>query len=57
MKQINSEQLITLCACFVAKGVPAEVYIRASSPDLGNTSTIDYDVGIDIDLEPIREGE
>jgi hypothetical protein len=37
------------------EGIPVELYISASSDDIVRTSSIDFEVGVDIDLFPLRD--
>ena len=37
--------------------VPAQVYVSASSDDITSLSSLEFELGIDISLEPIKDGE
>lgn len=36
------------------EGIPVELYISASSDDIVRESSIDFEIGVDIDLYPLR---
>ena len=37
--------------------VPAEIYFTASSDDITNLTAFNFEIGVDIDLDPIKDGE
>jgi hypothetical protein len=39
------------------EGVPVEISLRALSQDITNTSSLQFDLSLDIDLVPIKDGE
>ena len=36
-------------------GIPAEIFITAASDDISNAASVDFSVGVDIDLYPVRD--
>lgn len=39
------------------EGVPVEISVRALSQDITNTSSLEFDLSLDLDLVPIKDGE
>ena len=37
--------------------VPAEIYLTASSDDITKLTAFEFEIGVDIDLDPIKDGE